>query len=165
MKAAKVGGWLPEKAITWLEGGNIQSHALISGERREAGEFNCSVAQSCPTLNNPMDCRPPGSSVHGIFQARILEYIAIYFSRGSSQGSKPCFLHWKADSLPPGKPVCVCVCVYYSTIEKNEILHFERTWMDLEGIMLSEISQTEKHRILYDLTYMWNLKNKQKLVS
>ena len=52
----------------------------------------------------------------------------------------------------------VCVCVYYSTIEKNEILHFERTWMDLEGIMLSEISQTEKHRILYDLTYMWNLK-------
>ena len=61
--------------------------------------------------------------------------------------------------------VCVCVCVYYSTIEKNEILQFERTWMDLEGIMLSEISQTEKHRILYDLTYMWNLKNKQKLVS
>ena len=125
------------------------------------------VAQSCPTLSDPMDCRPPGSSVHGIFQARILEYIAIYFSRGSSQGSKPCFLHWKADSLPPGKPVCVCVCVcvYYSTIEKNEILQFERTWMDLEGIMLSEISQTEKHRILYDLTYMWNLKNKQKLVS
>ena len=65
-----------------------------------------------------------------------------------------------------GSPcVCVCVCVYYSTIEKNEILQFERTWMDLEGIMLSEISQTEKHRILYDLTYMWNLKNKQKLVS
>ena len=53
MKAAKVGGWLPEKAITWLEGGNIQSHALISGERREAGEFNCSVAQSCPTLCSP----------------------------------------------------------------------------------------------------------------
>ena len=43
------------------------------------------VAQSCPTLCDPMDCSPPGSSVHGIHQARILEWIAISFSRGSSQ--------------------------------------------------------------------------------
>ena len=43
------------------------------------------VAQSCPTLCNPMDCNPPGSSVHEIFQARILEWVAISFSRGSSQ--------------------------------------------------------------------------------
>ena len=43
------------------------------------------VAQSCPTLCDPMDCSPPGSSVHEIFQARILEWIAILFSRGSSQ--------------------------------------------------------------------------------
>ena len=42
------------------------------------------VAQSCPTLGDPMDCSPPGSSVHGIFQARILEWVAISFSRGSS---------------------------------------------------------------------------------
>ena len=41
------------------------------------------VAQSCPTLCDPMDCSPPGSSVHGILQARILEWIAIPFSRGS----------------------------------------------------------------------------------
>ena len=49
------------------------------------------VAQSCPIPCNPMDCTPPGSSVHGILQARILENssipegIAIFFSRGSSQ--------------------------------------------------------------------------------
>ena len=43
------------------------------------------VAQSCPTLCNPMDCSLPGSSVHGIFQAIVLEWIAISFSRGSSQ--------------------------------------------------------------------------------
>ena len=43
------------------------------------------VAQSCPTLCNPMDCSPPGSSVHGILQARVLESVAISFSRGSSQ--------------------------------------------------------------------------------
>ena len=38
------------------------------------------VAQSCPTLSNPMDCSPPGSSVHEIFQARVLEWVAIAFS-------------------------------------------------------------------------------------
>ena len=43
------------------------------------------VAQSCPTLCNPMDCSLPGFSVHGIFQARVLEWVAISFSRGSSR--------------------------------------------------------------------------------
>ena len=43
------------------------------------------VAQSCLTLCNPMECSLPGSSVHGILQARILEWVAIPFSRGSSQ--------------------------------------------------------------------------------
>ena len=42
------------------------------------------VAQSCPTFCDPMDCSPPGSSVYGILQARILEWVAISFSRGSS---------------------------------------------------------------------------------
>ena len=41
--------------------------------------------QSCPVLCDPMDCSPPGSSVHGIFQAEILEWISISFSKGSSQ--------------------------------------------------------------------------------
>ena len=41
------------------------------------------VAQSCPTLSDPMDCSPPGSSVHGIFQARVLEWGAIAFSSRS----------------------------------------------------------------------------------
>ena len=38
------------------------------------------VSQSRPTLSDPMDCSPPGSSVHGIFQARVLEWVAIAFS-------------------------------------------------------------------------------------
>ena len=45
----------------------------------------CLVAQLCPTLCDPMECSPPGSSIHGIFQARILEWVVISFSRGSSQ--------------------------------------------------------------------------------
>ena len=43
------------------------------------------VAQSCLTVCNPVDCRSPGSSVHGILQARILEWVAMLFSRGSSR--------------------------------------------------------------------------------
>ena len=43
------------------------------------------VAQSCSTLCDPMDCSLSDSSVHGIFQARVLEWIAISFSRGSSR--------------------------------------------------------------------------------
>ena len=38
------------------------------------------VAQSCPTLSDPMDCSLPGSSIHGICQARVLEWVAIAFS-------------------------------------------------------------------------------------
>ena len=45
------------------------------------------VAQSCPTLCDPMDCSLPGSSVHGIFQARVLEWGAIAFSEGSPRHS------------------------------------------------------------------------------
>ena len=51
-------------------------------------QWNChekwsEAAQSCLTLCNPMDCSLPGSSIHGIFQARILEWVAISFSRGA----------------------------------------------------------------------------------
>ena len=46
------------------------------------------VAQSCPTLSNPMDCSLPGSSVHGIFQARVLEWIVIAFSGGQIRFSR-----------------------------------------------------------------------------
>ena len=45
----------------------------------------CLVAQLCLTLCDPIDCSLPGSSAHGILQARILEWVAIPFSRGSSQ--------------------------------------------------------------------------------
>ena len=48
-------------------------------------ESESEVAQLCLTLSNPMDCSPPGSSVHGIFQARVLEWGAIAFSHIYSQ--------------------------------------------------------------------------------
>ena len=67
------------------------------------------VTQLCPTLCEPVDCSPPGSSVHGILQARILEWVTISFSRGSSNpGIEPGSPALEADTLtsePPGKPL------------------------------------------------------------
>ena len=66
------------------------------------------VDESCQTLCNPMDYSLPGSSVHGIFQARILAWVAISFSRGSSQPRDQIQSSAsRADALPsetPGKP-------------------------------------------------------------
>ena len=53
---------------------------------------------------------------------------------------------------------------YYSAINNNEILSFTTTWMDLDGIMLSEISQRER-QIQYVFTYMWNLKIQNKQIN
>ena len=53
------------------------SKTFLCAERKE-------IAQSCPTVCSPIDCSLPSSSVHGIFQARVLEWVAISFSRGSS---------------------------------------------------------------------------------
>ena len=62
----------------------------------------CIVAKLCPTLYcDPMDCSPPGSSVHGILQARTLEWVVIFFSRGSSRPRDRTHVSGLAvDSLP-----------------------------------------------------------------
>ena len=81
------------------------------------GHFVCMSTKSFqqwPTLCISTDCCPPGSSVHGILLARILEWVAIPSSRGSSQPrDRTCIsllhlLHWQVGSLPlapPGKPL------------------------------------------------------------
>ena len=56
----------------------------LTGQGRNLKCKESEVTQLCPTLCEPMDCSLPGSSIHGIFQARILEWDAISFSRGFS---------------------------------------------------------------------------------
>ena len=66
----------------------------------------CLVAQLCPTLCDPLDYSPPGSSVHGILKARVLLFVGCHFLLQRiflTQGSNPCFLYllnWQAGSLP-----------------------------------------------------------------
>ena len=71
-------------------------------------ESESDVTQSCPTFCNPLDYSSPCSSVHGIFQARVLEWVAISFSRGASRPrDRPRSPALQADTLPsepPGKP-------------------------------------------------------------
>ena len=73
-----------------LSSHRVRDNSLVPPLKSES-----EVAQSCPTLCDPMDCSLPGSSLHGILQARVLEWVAISFSRGifPTQGSNPGLLH------------------------------------------------------------------------
>ena len=84
----------------------------------------CSVTQSCLTLCDPMDCSPPGSSVHGILQARILEWVAISYSRGSS---------WPRDWTWVSCISCI----------GRQILHHCATWEAIQPVFLNFPNLTE----------------------
>ena len=90
---------------------------------------NVLVSQLCLTLCNSMDCSPPGSSMHGLFQARILEWVAIPFSRGSS---------WPKDQIqvsriavrlfePPGKPLPLPIAGVNTTYRIRS--HWVHIWL------------------------------------
>ena len=83
------------------------------------------VTKLCPTLASPMDCSPPDSSVHGILQARVLEWVAISFSRGSSRlGIEPRSPASQADSLPielGGKPFLNLYFTMFHFYNQHEI--------------------------------------------
>ena len=73
--------------------------------------------QLCPTFCNPMDCNPPGSSVHGISQSRLPEWVAILFSRGSSRPRHRTWVTYTAGrfftSEPPDKSPYLLTLLYY----------------------------------------------------
>ena len=78
--------WITCEDLLYHTGNSAQSCVpdWIGGGLRK-NESGSEVAQSFPTLCDPTDCSPPGFSIHGILQARILEWVAIPFSRGSSR--------------------------------------------------------------------------------
>ena len=71
--------------VPWEHVSNLQYVCKMGTPSWEITHECVLAAQSCLTLCDPMDCSSPGSSIHGILQARILEWVAIPFSRGSSR--------------------------------------------------------------------------------
>ena len=67
-----------QQRMRWLDGITDSMDMSLSICMKVKSESE--VTQLCPTLSDPMDCSPPGTSVHGIFQARVLEWVAIAFS-------------------------------------------------------------------------------------
>ena len=83
----------PTPKLVSLCGGFLTGHVLLRDSPLSSQVFllprPCVLSlQSCPTLCDPRDCSPPGSSVHGILQARTLEWVAFSYSRGSSSGPR-----------------------------------------------------------------------------
>ena len=78
------------------------------------------VTQSCPTLSNPMDCSLPGSSIHGIFPARVLELGAIAFS----------------DAPIIGVPKCIKQ-ILTNTKGENNIIHYNINNRDFNALLIS----------------------------
>ena len=88
--------------------------SAVEGSERCARDCACTLTQSCPTLCNPMDCSPPGSSVLKIFQARILEWVPFPTSGDLPKpGTEPISLESPElagrffTTSPPVKPMCL----------------------------------------------------------
>ena len=90
---------------------SISNKTLLDPISHYNGSMCAKSLQSCLTLCDPVHCSPPASSIHGIFQARILEWVAISFSRGPSwPRDRTPVSHTEADALlsePPGNPITV----------------------------------------------------------
>ena len=116
------------------------------------------VAQTCPTLCDPMDCSLPGFSVQGIFQARVLEWVAISFSRGSSwPRDRPRVSHIVGRSFYP-------LSHQRSHHNKNELKMDQRPNVRVKttgnpwtawGLVCQPSPQSKTHKSLQTPPYLW----------
>ena len=93
------------------------------------------VAQSCPTLCDPTNCSLPGSSIHEISQAKLLEWVAIYFSRRSSRPRDwtqvSCIVGRRFTIWATGKSIATCLfqasgfLLYFDKSIRSEVWHFQ----------------------------------------
>ena len=148
----------------WGSSTSVGSSAVTSAP------FCVPFAQSCLTFCDPMDYSPPSSSVHGIFQAIILEGVAISFSKGSSNpGTEPGSPELHADSLsfePPGKPYTTLVGSIGSEI-KRRLLFGRKAMTNLDRVLKTrDITLPTKVCIVKGMGFsshvqMWELDHKE----
>ena len=133
---------LVTKSCPWNNGTEYLKEYVV---RIYYGMMYPQLLQSFLTLCHPVDCSLPGSSVHGILQVRILEWVAMPSSKGSSQPKYQTHIFCIFSSTSGffiteqlGKPH---IMEWYSAMKKNEIMPFASIWMQLELIILSKVSQ------------------------
>ena len=130
------------------------------------------VVQLCPTLCDPMDCSLPGSSVHGILQARILEWVAISFSGGSSWPrdwslvsciAGRLFTIW-ATSLSFVKLIDENIIIVFSLLEQSFVVELAWSLMSLQGVGGSRLpyrggglSEVACHRLWLAVLSVWGV--------
>ena len=102
--------------------------------------YSAVCAPSCPTLCDSMDCSPPSSSMHGIFQARILDWHVISYSRGHSQprdqthvSGISCFSRQILYHAPPRKPISTVESVNKSGYNKIDKYCYENEQITVTG--------------------------------
>ena len=107
-------------------------------QNQPGNQRRCMWAQLCPTLSNAMDCNPPSSLVHGISQARTLEWVAVSFSREifSTQGSNVHLL-WLV-SL--GRWILYCWATWEAQVRKRRM----QRWVQAEGTAWQRRSKVSK---------------------
>ena len=111
------------------------------------------VTQSCPTLRNPMDCSPPGSSVHGIFQARVLEWGAITFSDALvMKPNKLCF-HNLSHSTPQ-EVLTTAKLENHWTGRVLRTLHLEETLEGVDDRLMAAQESVSTINIVTDLNHI-----------
>ena len=118
------------------------------------------LLQSCLTLCNPMDCSPLGFSVHGILQSRILEWVAMPSSRGSSwprdRTCISCLLLWQTDSLPlvpPGKLAWLA-----RELRKTRLKDWWKAglgWSYIKGPMQIDSNEPALTALEIEVHYLW----------
>ena len=131
--------WVVRLDISWRR----QAHCRVLEEPRGRGWVQegwkvsgiyrcCSGAHLHPTLWDPMDCSPPGSSVHGILQARILEWVAISSSRGSSWPRDWTYVSCiESRFLTTEPPVRSYILLYPLPISSTQVLH-STSWIYIQ---------------------------------
>ena len=144
-----VGSGIEGKSRTWRRDWTTAPATTPSRSTRKWQDFFFLVTRSYSVVSSVlspvwlcdlMDCSPPGSSVYGIFQAWILEWVAIPYSRGSSRSRDPtwvslvsCIGKHVLATAPPGKPLFNCIHLTYC------LYSFIRQWMDTQVVNISSL--------------------------
>ena len=133
MLAGKFSCWLNSRGLTQGCAGqlsNFDGLGSLIWMRPHLGPYACVRTQSCPTLCDPMDCSPLGSSAREILQARILEWVAISYSRGSFQPSDWTHIYRIAVRfLTTARPELKMVCSTWShVLQQNSLSLFLWRW-------------------------------------